>query len=218
MANQIACFGVPSIFSFKSKVCGNCDSFSECKKESYASLLQIGEYPIATSLLKQFRLYDDALQIDADGAKTLQITKPIAIHIKGRVTRYALTQKQLDRIDALPKKIGKFLEKIWVRGLDKQIQKDILAGKNPFDSNKARAYHKAYEVLEKGRVHRSKMSLELIDTLGWSYASAYSQVSMIWQIFPELNIAEKDGLFLKKISPNYSDNNTENFEETIYEY
>ena len=208
MNNKVACFGVPSIFSFKSKVCGNCGEFNECQKQSYSALQEIREYPISTSLLNQhedFRIQSGQV---AKGSATLQLSKDVPSSSKKRATRYALTTEQLARIEELPKKIGNFLEKVWVRGLDRQINIDIEDNKNPFDANKARAYHMAYEVLCQGRAHRSKMSSELMNALGWTYASAYSQVSMIWQIFPELGIATHEGVFLVRTSPRYSDHNT----------
>ena len=198
METKIACFGVPSVFSFKSNVCGSCKEFSECQDNAYSALLAIREYPIATTALSQhveFRVRSGLAQNDA---LELDITKPIPKHSKRTITRYALTEEQLIRISNVPKKIGKFLERVWVKGIDKQIDADVLAGNNPFSKHNARPYFVAYELLQEGRVHRNKMSTQLMEQLGWTYASAYSQVSMIWQIFPELGLAIADDKFLAK--------------------
>lgn len=213
----MACFGVPSIFSFKSNVCANCKEFADCQKESYSALLAIKEYPIATTMLSQhveFMMRNGIAQSDA-GA--LELSKPIPTHQKKKTTRYALTAEQIDRISQLPKKIGNFLEKIWVRGLEKQIMQDIRDNKNPFSEHNARPYHAAYEVLRTSRAHRSGMSNHLMETLGWTYQSAYSQVSMIWQIFPELGIAEVDGVHMTAIRPRNKEHNNEKLLEGNYD-
>lgn len=210
MNSKIACFGIPSILSFKSKVCGSCVEFADCQKDAYIALNAIREYPIATTMLKQHEEYRIASGQTEVVLADVNLTKQVPLPNKRLVTRYALTTQQLERIALLPKKIGNFLEKVWVRGLDKHIHSDIVKGINPFNENKARAYHKAFEILNQGRAHRSKMSNELMNQLGWTYASAYSQVSMIWQIFPELGIAKEEGMFLVKSIPEYLDHNNQN--------
>lgn len=209
MTSKIACFGVPSVFSFKSKVCESCNEFTQCQKDSYSALIAIREYPISTVALTQheeFRVRSG--QVVADPL-ALELTKPIPASTERKATRYALTTEQISRIATLPKKVGGFLEKLYVRGLDKQIERDVAEGKNPFSLTNARPYHAAYEVLSKGRVHRSKMSNELMEMLGWTYASSYSQVSMIWQIFPELGLAKEEGVFMTKAQPEHQLHNYE---------
>ena len=210
MSEKVACFGVPSVFSFKSKVCSGCKEFGDCQKESYSALLSIREYPIATTMLSQHVEYRMQTGQAHNEPTALDINKPIPSHSKAKVVRYALTAEQIDRIAEMPKKIGNYLSKIWVRGLDKQITTDVAIGKNPFSLTNARPYHTAFEILRKGKAHRSHMSNELMEVLGWTYASAYSQVSMIWQIFPELGIAEIHGVHMIALHPNLKEHNNEN--------
>lgn len=210
MSEKVACFGVPSIFSFKSKVCGDCNSFDCCQKESYSALLSIREYPIATTMLCQHVEHRIKTGQAHNEPIALDINKPIPTHSKVKAVRYALTAEQIERIAGMPKKIGDYLSKIWVRGLDKRIATDIASGRNPFSLTNARPYHTAFEILRRGKAHRSHMSNELMDVLGWTYASAYSQVSMIWQIFPELGIAEIQGVHMVALHPNLKEHNNEN--------
>jgi hypothetical protein len=205
--NRIACFGIPSIFSFKSKVCEGCGEFEECQDKSYSALLAIREYPIATTMLSQHVEYRVRTGRAIGDPVALDITKPIPTHSKTTLVRYALTEERVARVSAVPKKIGQFLEKVWSRGIDLQINADIANGTNPFSLLNARPYHVAFEALQRGRAHRSHMAAQLQDKLGWTYASAYSQVSMIWQIFPELGIAKIEGVFLQSNHPEYLINN-----------
>lgn len=213
MIEKVACYGVPSVFSFKSKVCAGCGNFDDCQKESYSALLSIREYPIATVMLSQHVEHRMQTGQAQNEPTALNINKPIPTHSKAKVVRYALTAEQIERIAEMPKKIGNFLSKIWVRGLDKQIAEDITLGKNPFSLTNARPYHTAFEIIRRGKTHRSRMSNELMDVLGWTYASSYSQVSMIWQIFPELGIAKIEGVHMVTLHPNLREHNNEKSRE-----
>lgn len=213
MNSKIACYGIPSIFSFKSDVCEKCIEFTDCQKEAHSALTALREYPIATTMLKQHDEYVARSGRVVPSASSVNLLKSIPVQAQGKLTRYALTEGQITRISSLPKKIGNFLEKVWVRGLDKQIKEDILNGKNPFNERNARPYHAAYDLLISGRAHRSKLSSHLMEKLGWTYASAYSQVSMIWQIFPELGIAEVEDVFLVKVYPTVEHHNNEKYKQ-----
>lgn len=210
MSEKVACYGIPSIFSFKSAVCGGCKEFAGCQGESYSALLAIREFPIATTMLSQHIEHRIQTGQAQNEPTALDINKPIPSHSKAKKVRYALTAEQIGHIAELPKKIGEFLSKIWVRGLDKKITEDIAEGKNPFSLTNARPYYTAYEILRKGKAHRSHMSNELMEVLGWTYASSYSQVSMIWQIFPELGIAEINGVHMVALRPKNTEHNNEN--------
>ncbi|MPS48471.1 hypothetical protein [Methylobacillus sp.] len=202
MAKPVACYGVPSVFNFKSQFCINCEHFTGCQHASYQELNAYRTFPIATAALVQHEEYRarNGLSKPAD---TVVLDNNFAVpEQRSGKRRYALTAEQAERVKALPKKVGAFLEKFWSRGMHHGMMEDISNGKNPFNSKSQRGYHAAWELLARGRVHRASMVSSLTEMLGWTEDSAYTQVYLIWQIFPELGIASADGAFLKPIQVN----------------
>ncbi len=143
-------------------------------------------------------------------ALELNLLKPIPTRSNKKAVRYALTVGQLERISKLPKRVGEHLQKIWVRGLDRGITESVLNNTNPFSPDSARPYHAAYNYIKRNKASKGGLANHLMDELGWKYNSAYSQVSMIWQIFPELGIAKIDGIHMIAFNPRNHEHNTEN--------
>jgi hypothetical protein len=180
--NKPNCFGIPSIFNFQSTVCTGCSSFKGCQESSYKSLMQVQDLSIVASEIAQHESYRRGLEV---------------VPVKVTKKHFALTAEQLDVIDNTPNKVGTYLKSIWVRGGQLEMHRKVGFGDNPFDVNKARANYLAYELMSNKKVCRMDLCLAFMTELGWTKASAYSQVSMIWKIFPALEIAEIDGVFMK---------------------
>lgn len=192
-----ACFGIPSIFSFKSEVCQACSNTSKCQVSAHSALLALKNLPIVTDILNEHNnfAYATALKRFPSPAR-VQITKPTPTQRKDVKPRYALTEEQLEVLESQPKKVKAFLTKIWSLGEEKGMLDLAKSGINPFNENKNRPYHLAYEKLTQGKLSRLQLSTAIMDELGWSYASAYSQVSMIWRVLPCLNLAHVNQAFM----------------------
>lgn len=201
-SQEIACFGVPSIFSFKSTVCQSCDNFQGCQKKAHCALMAIADNPVATGLIEQHNAYARIEGIEEARPIELHFTREAPQQRSGKAVRYALTLEQETALADKPKKVAAFVRSYWTKGKDREMKARLRRGDNPFDRDKARPYHVAYECVHQSQAHRSKMCHYLMTQLGWSYEAAYSQVSMIWHIFPLLGLAEVDGAFLKGLDAN----------------
>jgi hypothetical protein len=173
------CYGIPSIFSFKSKVCGACQHFTECQKESHEELLRFGDLRIVANILSQHESFRSKSQ-----------------PAKVRKSRLALTSEQMLSLEAYPKKVQSFLKAVWSKGKHVEMLNRMQRGENPFDKDGARPFYVAFGLLLRGKASRGDFCVAFMDELGWSYSAAYSQVSMLWHILPALDLAEINGAYM----------------------
>jgi len=189
---RIGCFGIPSIFSFESRVCGKCKEFVECQKESEITLRRLPEGKAIHRLLvlhENFRRKQGGLD-------------PLPIVAQ----RAQLSPDQESVIRDLPKKTGAYLRKLMIRGKDVEIREAAHRGENPFEVEGHRPYHLAFDALLSGGFTKPYLRAAFIEGLGWSESASFSQVSIIWKLFPALGVAEESGCALVA-SPNVRCNN-----------
>ena len=197
------CYGIPSIFSFKSEVCGSCSHASNCQSDAHSALLALKRLPIVADVLNEHNEYvHNVIVTKFPRPARVQLSKPIPVQRNNNITRVALTEEQLDTLEALPKKVQTFLRAVWARGEDKTMWEAARNGLNPFEEDRNRPYHLAYQELMKGKVSRAYLSNVIMDNLGWAYSSAYSQVSMIWRVLPCLNLATVTQAYMERIPLN----------------
>lgn len=204
------CFGVPSIYSFKSKVCGGCKFRDNCQIASQQALLAIKSSSVVTDILSQHIEYSSSKGLNSSQAsERVYFTQSIQAHQSVKKARYALTAKQLELLDNTPKKVSAFLNTIWSKGLHIEMLERARAGQNPFDINKNRPYHLACrELIAKTKITRSSLVSVIMDEFDWTYSAAYSQVSLMWQVLPALEITEADNTFMRYLFPDAKRHNT----------
>lgn len=190
---QPSCFGVPSVFSFKCDVCSNCGHFTDCEESAYFALRSIAHrLPVEQALIEHERF-----RRAKDGDEGVAAPDPLVIveaqPRRARVARYDLTPDQERRLSKLPKKVADYLRKLFVRGLDVKIQMAAERGENPFDGGKFCTQQVAFDMLLCGGFTKRDLKAQFMDRLDWQESSAYSQVSLVWQVFIELDIAREEG-------------------------
>ena len=184
---KLGCFGMPSIFSFRSKVCENCGEFSPCQHKSYSKLLTIKSAAVANTLVEHesYRRSLASTELSDADHHTPNHTMPApkrSAHVGTK--RVELTEAQLLKIAPLSKKAAAFVKKLLVRDF-----KPEASGLNPFDSGKHRSSHLAFEMLMDSHVSKSDFRTAFIQELGWTYNSASVEVAILWQSFPALGLA-----------------------------
>ena len=180
------CYGVPSIFSFNSPVCPGCMHFEGCKDSSRDALKRLPDSPGVRLALSRFVTVTEQ---EPMGRKL--ITRAARVP-----KRMPLTEDQLAKVAELPKKAGEYLRTLFSKGMDTKVVEAAKNGENPFCKDKARPYHLAFDQLLEGGFTKGFLRVSLIETLGWSESSAFSQVSIIWNVFQALGVAQEQGCAL----------------------
>jgi hypothetical protein len=206
------CFGIPSIFSFKSDVCNNCEHQSRCQAQSQNTLLSIKESMFVTDILNEHLKHSVAVgNTIVPSSVTLDIKKPIPFNGRSKKVRYALTIEQIEILKTLPKKVGAFLNTVWSKGEHLRLISVAQSGRNPFDAEKNRPYQLAYSMMMyEGRATRANLVDTIMDSFDWSYASAYSQVSLMWRALPILGLCIINGDFIELMYPSKEFQNSTN--------
>lgn len=192
-----SCFGIPSVFSFKAETCGNCASREQCRSSAYSKLLTVADQPIVKHLISVHQQHQDT-EVQAQPIAT---SRPIPVSLKPSKKR-ELTENELEILGKLPKKVGTFLRSIWTRSKDVEMTALFKQGRNPFDLDRAKPYHVAFEAIGNGSASRDNLAKLLMTSLGWTYAAAQSQTTMILHVLPALGFAKWDGAFLHKLPNN----------------
>lgn len=189
------CFGIPSVFSFTSRVCGKCPHFGRCQSQAHA-VLQAAPRELVSKLLGEHIAYCRSQNIEIPDNATLEFSQPMPV-VKSKVAvRYPLTDDQLSVLVGMKKKASEYLRKLMVRGTDKEILSAAELGQNAFTPEKHRAYHLALEMLLEGGITKPFLTAAYCDQLGWSDQSAKSQTSLIWDLFPSMGLALVQGCAL----------------------
>lgn len=165
------CFGVPSVFSFRSQVCSGCDHRSACQGAVRSALNDAPRTPAIVALIKQ---HDEA---------------------------------EVGTTEGLPKKVITALAKLARGGVKEGLQRALNEGRNPFNPDKHRSYHGAFELLRAGGFSRGELCAYFMGELGWAKSAAQPEVSLVWKLFPALGIAE-DADFKLLPGPNVRSHNS----------
>lgn len=182
------CFGIPSIFSQTSKVCGVCPQSEPCKGRVVEALVSMPRSQKVKGLLASF------------GVEPKEPTKP---------KRKALTSEQQEVVASLPKKAGDYLRTLYSRGRDVVIREAAKLGENPFNTFNARPWSAAFNALMRGGVSKAALKMEFVCELKWSESAAKSQVSIIWSVFKALGIAVEDHKGILKPHPSMHCDNSQ---------
>lgn len=192
---QPGCYGAPSVFSFSSRVCGKCGHFDDCQSTVHAALKSAPVYLVSKMLHEHDAHCRMKGGVAPDGA-TLTTTLPAPARRCKKPVRLQLDQFQLDQLAALPKKVGDYLKKLMVRGIDKEVLEAAGKGKNAFTLDKHRPYALALDMLFEGGLTKPMLRTAYCERLGWSEVAAFPQVSMIWHLFPAMGLAKEQGCAL----------------------
>lgn len=188
------CYGVPSVFTFKSAICGACPSHGGCQQQCFEELQAIKDEPYAAPLLKQHTMF----MMRLDQTKLPNVAKVRLVEDK----RKALTEEQESILSSLPKKVAAFVRSVWTRGGFEDMLNRFNRGDNPFDQSKNRTHHAVFELLKQSECSRIQLVETLREKFDWTHAAAYSEISAIWKALIALNFATEDGAFLSRNLPN----------------
>lgn len=177
------CYGVPSVFSFTSRVCGGCGSFEGCQRQSHDTLKLLPSNPGVQAMLLK---HENHLR-QKEGLSPL---------VPKSRQKNTITEEQEQQVRSLPKKVGDYLRKLFKRGEDIKIRECAGKGENPFTEEKSRPYRVAFEYLLDGGFTKRFLRTAFMEEMGWSEASAFSQVSIVWHVFVALGVAEESGCAL----------------------
>lgn len=191
--NSPGCFGVPSVFTFKSSICGACPSHVGCQKQAFNELQTVAGEAYAKPLLRQHIMFMQKIDV----LEMPNVAKERVVSDK----RLALTEEQEEVLNSLPKKIAAFVRSVWSRGTFDDMLAKFNAGDNPFDQKKNRTHHAVFEELKQSRCSRGQLVEKLRESFGWTYAAAYSEISAIWKALIALHFAYEEGDFLSRALP-----------------
>lgn len=191
------CFGIPSIFSFKSKTCASCGSFENCQNESYLNLMLVQGQIDVSDAVRSHQNHFRAINKTAP-LPTQQISLNCVPKRTTAVARvpHSVSEYQRVLIESLPRKVGDYMRKLILRGFVERLVDCMNNNENPFDEEGYRPYCIAFEKLKSGGFSRSVLKTAFQNEMGWSVKSAASQVSFIWSLMPALGIAKEDGYSL----------------------
>jgi len=192
---QPGCFGAPSVFSFNSRVCGKCGQSDECQKAAHAALLAAPVHLVG-NLLREHEEYCRRKATTAPEGSVLATTLPAPVQKQRKAVRFPITDVQEELLRSLPKKVGDYLRKLMVRGIDREVLEAAGVGKNAFSVAKHRPYALALNMLFEGGMTKQMLRVAFCEELGWSDVASYPQVSMIWHLFPAMGLAEEQGCSL----------------------
>lgn len=191
--NNPGCFGVPSVFTFKSSICGACPSHNGCQKQAFAELQSVSNEAYARPLIKQHIMFMQKIDV-------LEMPNVAKVRVLSD-KRKPLSEEQEAVLESLPKKIAAFVRSVWTRGCFKEMVDRASRGDNPFDQAKNRTHHAVYEALKESHCSRVQLVNKLKEDFGWTNAAAYSEISAIWKALIALGFACEDGQFLSRTMP-----------------
>lgn len=193
MTPSPGCFGIPSVFSFRSQHCSRCAAHREaCQRQVLDTLrgMDQGIDAVRVALIEHER------------AVGLSSRAPLQVQGRGsyvaKSPRFELTDAQQLTAAALPKKARARLEKLLRGGYDVLIRMAIKSGDLAFSKiNNQRSLVTALQLLASNpAITRGGLRAAYVGTLGWSDLSAKNEVSIMWQVLPGLGIAVQNSASL----------------------
>lgn len=187
------CYGVPSIFSFKSQTCMACASFETCRIESHCELqeaLAIGGDAVRNALLEYERAAHDSEPQTTTGIPGAR-TKPRDKRAKR--PRFDLTNRQQMMVSSASKNVAKRLERLFRTGCDVVIRRAIRERDYDFvEIGNQRSLRLALQMLVRDGVTKRGLKAAFVGVLGWSDTSSQSEATIMWGLLPRLEIADID--------------------------
>lgn len=184
------CFSVPSVFSFKSKICPKCKHFENCRGEVRDLLHAAPDFlAVRVALIEHERWNEIA---GFDGVMTAPVP---AARSQGRPSRaihptFPLTQDQERIIASMPARVGVELHKLYSRGKDVLIRRSIVAGKPALEGHSGnRSLKVALSALVTNDLTKQNLKAAFVTELGWSDRAAQNEVSMMWHVLTALKVA-----------------------------
>ena len=206
------CYGIPSVFSFKSEVCKVCQFNQQCRKVSFEKLKGVPENIHTRNLLRDHERVEAAFKSSEGYIDPFEGVKPRKTRLKRSeaIFKVELNAEQEEKLKTLPKKVAAVASALWRKGFSP------IGKENPFSESGNRPYYNAFEAMRAGKVTKKGLRMAFCERMGWSETSAYSEVSIVWSLFPVLGIAREDddGQSLELIDidyPGYERDNTNRF-------
>lgn len=191
-----ACFGIPSVFSFGSKTCSVCPDFGRCRRAAHDELKAVEESPAIRAALIAHERHAPT------GAPEIPPTpegKPVPEKgTRARISRakrvsYELTEHQRGIVASIPRRAGELVAKLFRRGHEAEIRLALRAGKAPLAGESCyRSLKVALAHLRDGYTRQGLRSF-FMDELGWSYTSAWNEVSLMWSALPAIGVGMQKG-------------------------
>lgn len=196
-SSKRVCFGIPSVFSFGSKTCSTCGDFGHCRRLAHDELKKAPDIPVIRAALvlhERFDLAGSPLPTLDPEVKPQPPAAPKARPSRAKRPSFELTEHQKLVIESVPVKVGDVLAKLFKRGHDIEIRMALRDGKVPLKNETGyRALKVALKHLKKG-YDRQTLRTYFMEELGWSYTSAWNEVSLTWGVLPAIGVAmEKNG-------------------------
>lgn len=192
---NLSCFGIPSVFSFKSKVCAACPDFEQCREESYASLLSVESKLPLNDLLAEHEGYTIERGVRKPKSKVSDAA-PRPRTTTQKTSPRALSQEMEDRLRLLPVKVETAARRILTKRLDLKMRESLARGSNPFTMTDQRYLSVALDRLLGGGFSKGELRSAYMRELGWTEGTAFSHVSMIWHLLPFFELATVSGGYL----------------------
>ena len=161
---DLGCFGMPSTYNAASIICQRCPFFVPCGKSAQAILA--------------------ALRGGITADRMLESLTPPRVVLQP-------TQSHITRIHAAPIKVQPRLERLLNDGFDQKAAEAFANGRNPFPLSGSKQMHQAGQMLLQGGFTRHQLRDWCIETMGWSKASAASQVSNDVALLRSLALVEE---------------------------
>lgn len=181
------CFGLPSVFHRDTPTCAKCPVMTECEKAALAKALALAPY---------VQIGDVVMRLRNRGESTTPAAVDTQLTVVQRTTReeklrLALTEGDRAVIAKMPVKVREKAEYIMRAGKDVEARESLSRGVNPFPLDGSRYLHVACDLLIKGGFTRAELRDAYMERLGWSRATAASEVSTVVNIFPALKFAKE---------------------------
>lgn len=206
-AARRVCFGVPSVFSFGSPACVACADTAACREASRAELVHLKDFAIARHALIEHERHAGV----PVGEGTARGGREGAARPKVRAARrkhrcLPMTEVQRAIISSMPIRVGDYLIKLFKRGHDAEIRLALREGKPPLEGVAGYRSLKVALMHLKGGFDRRTLRTCFMEELGWSYTSAWNEVSVMWSTLPALGVAiERGGRLI--VAPSVVTNN-----------
>mgnify|MGYP000415605933 CR=1 FL=1 len=214
MIHRLACFGVPSVFSFKSAHCGRCQSFEECRKSSYEELKSaaLDSDVVRFALIEHERIEHDVGAPANRSWATLTVASAVKPHCRSyalKRPRYGLTDAQARIVATVPKNAAIRLVKLFKSGDDVLVRRALLRGDRHFtEISNQRSLVLCLRTLSRELlVTRRTLKAGFMSELGWANTSAQSETTIMWNVLPGLGVAYREGEALLLAPEFIADNN-----------
>lgn len=185
---QPGCYGYVAAFN-GSEACQSCKWSEGCQNKAATTLQKMQERRIEVSkLVAQHRAFRAAKKQPA-------LALNLATTLKRAPVVCVVSAEQQAQIDALPKKVGVELRKIFERGI--AFRADLQAGTNPITQSGGKPAYLALacDLLLKDGFTRVTLRDAYIKAYRWEFRTACSHVTIVAGLLPALGIPEKEGTF-----------------------